>query len=371
MSLLSGISYGGVTYFNNLIPSLAKVDNFNEYHIFDSRDGMLSKRIRQKNFIFHICPPYVGSTLMRFLWEQLILPYELKKRKIDIMFTAKNGNIFFAPCKTVIAIRNMEPFCYKNYENEWALNVFSWLRRKFTLVSIKKADLIIAVSKSVKQYLKDHFSSIGEKIHVIYNGNPLKGNSNINIRNDQKETFFLSASKFVAYANQLNLVEGYAILYEKKKDLPPLWFAGGAHDESYFKKIERRVIEKKLTDKIRFLGLLPHEKLIEMYTQAYAFIFPSLLEACPQTLIEAMACGTPIIASNVPPMPEICGSAAIYFDPYDREDISCSLERFLGDQNLRESLKRESLERCKFFDWKKTAEKVIEAFEKVHRNNPK
>ncbi len=368
LSLLSGTSYGGATYFNNLIPALAKIDKSNEYHIFLYKNNNLTERIKQNNFFFHACPDSVHSVYMRLFWEQFILPIDLKKRKIDIMFTAKNVNIILAPCKTIISIRNMEPLCYKNYENHWVLNFFSWLRKKFTLISINNADGIIAVSQFVKNYLENFCPGIGEKVNVIYNGNPAIKKSFKKKVCNKTPPFILSASKFVAYANQLNLIEGYALLYGKNKDLPELWLAGGIYDKTYFEKIQKIITKRNLTNKIKFLGLIPHQHLIELYSQAQAFIFPSTLEACPQTLIEAMACGVPIVSSNAPPMPEICETAAIYFDPYDINDIAEKIDSILFDENLRDYLRKAGLERSRFFDWKKTAVDLIKAFKMVYQS---
>ena len=370
ISTLSGVSYGGTTYFSNLIPALAKVDKYNKYHVFTHSGSDLSETINQENFFFHEYSAKPCSAFIRLFREQLILPMELKKRKIDIMFTAKNANIIFAPCKTIISIRNMEPLCYKNYENQWILNVFSWLRRKFTLISINNADRIIAVSQSVKNYLENLRPGIGDKVNIIYNGNPVtKKSLNKNVYN-KPPPFILSASKFVAYANQLNLIEGYALLYEKNKDLPPLWLAGGILDKVYFEKIKKVITKRNITDKIKFLGLIPHEHLIELCSQAHAFIYPSTLESCPQTLIEAMACGVPIASSNVPPMPEICETAAIYFDPYDKNDIAEKIDSILFDESLRKRLRKTALERSRFFDWGKTAADLVKVFEMVYQNSP-
>lgn len=371
MSLLSGISYGGVAYWRNLCPALARIDKINEYHIFVQKNHPLLHRVNQNNFIFHECNMNIKSAFMRLFWEQFILPFEIKKRKIDIMFTAKNANILFAPCKTIISIRNMEPLCYAWYKNYWKLNVFSRLRNILTKISIKKADKIIAVSKNTKNYLTENLPSAKEKIEVIYNGNPVVNSNKENQVNKKKGISFLfSSSKFVAYANQLNLIQGYEILNNKKmNDLPPLYLAGGVLDKIYYRKIKNFVNENKLTKKIKFLGLIPHESLVKLYSRATAFLFPSTLEACPQTLIEAMACGVPIAASNVPPMPEICENAAIYFDPFDKNDIAEKINLIITDENLQSRLKKTSLERAHFFDWEKTALNLIKVFQKVHKKN--
>jgi len=393
ISMLSGIGYGGVTYFSRFIPALAKVDKHNEYHVFIHSGNDLPKTINQKNFIFYEYPSSVRSLFMRHFSEQFILPIELRRKKIDIMFTAKNVSIIFAPCKTIISIQNMEPLCYKNYKNNWLLDILSWLRKMLTFISIKRAGRIIAASQFVKGYLENLRPGIGDKVNVIYNGNPVSKKSlnkkhyggkhsfvlpaskfvyknqlklNLNkSHSGDKHSFILSASKFVAYANQVNLIEGYAELYEKNKELPPLWFAGGIHDKTYFNKIKKVINERNLNDKIVFLGLIPHRQLVELYSQADAFIFPSTLEACPQTPIEAMACGVPIASSNISPMPEICETAAVYFDPYDKNDIAEKLDLVLFDEDLRKYLKKESLERIRFFDWEKIAVEHIRIFEMV------
>ena len=152
-------------------------------------------------------------------------------------------------------------------------------------------------------------------------------------------------------------------------DLPPLYLAGGVLDKIYYRKIKNFINANKLTKKIKFLGLIPHESLVKLYSRATAFLFPSTLEACPQTLIEAMACGVPIAASNVPPMPEICENAAIYFDPFDKNDIAEKINLIITDENLQSRLKKTSLERAHFFDWEKTALNLIKVFHKVHKKN--
>lgn len=365
MSLLSGVSYGGVTYFDNLLPALAKIDKFNEYHVFLYRNNTLSKKIDQGNFVFETCPERVKSALQRLFWEQLILPMELKRGDVDVMFTAKNANIILAPCKTVISIRNVEPLSYKNFENHWMLDVLSWLRRALTVMSIRRADRIVAVSRYVKNEIEKLRPGIADKVHVIYNGNPVhKENKRRDIVNlNESRPFILSASKFVAYANQQSLIEGYALLQEKRKDVPNLYFAGGVLDQSYYEKVKRLINERNIAGNVRFLGLIPHWHLVALYSRAHAFVFPSTLEACPQTLIEAMACGVPIACSIVPPMPEICQDGAVYFDPYDTHDVAEKVESVVYDEGLRKRLRENSIKRSRFFDWEKTAASLVRVFE--------
>lgn len=363
ISLFSGVSYGGLTYFQKLIPALATVDQKNEYHLFVPQGHLLVRQVRQDNFIFHECMRNNQSALKRFLWEQFVFPRELKKHKADVLFTAKNLNVFLAPCKTIISLRNMEPLAYHEYDNDWKLNVASWLKWQLTKWSVRKSDHIVAVSEAVKDRLLDKFSGIEKRVSMVYNGNPAPQLAGA--RGGPILPFILSASKFVAYANQLNLLRGYSQLVEKNSDTPPLWFAGGVHDKKYFKKVQQFVKDNKLEARVKFLGLVPHDKLLELMRQAWAFVFSSTLESCPHTLIEAMACGVPIATSTTPPMPEICADAAVYFNPHNPADIAQAVERVIRDEAVREDLRRKGPTRAQNFTWEKTARGLLYIFQRI------
>ncbi|KKU14137.1 MAG: mannosyltransferase B-like protein [Parcubacteria group bacterium GW2011_GWC2_45_7] len=368
MTLLSGIGYGGVTYFNNLIPALGVVDRENEYHLFVPQGHSLITRMYKENFIFHECIKNNQSALKRFLWEQLILPFKLKEYKVDVLFTAKNLNVFLASCKTVISLRNMEPLAYQEYKNDWKLNAVLWIKLVLTKWSVRKADHVVAVSQAVKDRIIARIPDAEKKITVVYNGNPVPSPVPIAVEapypigRGKGEDYILTASKFVAYSNQLNLLRGYAELVKRRSETPPLWFAGGVHDAKYFDKVRAYVENNKLTGRVGFLGLVSHDRLLELMSGASLFVFPSTLESCPHTLIEAMACGVPIVTSNTPPMPEICENSALYCDPNDPEDIANKIERVLSDSPLRERLVQNGLTHAEFFTWDKTARKLVKVF---------
>lgn len=366
MSLLSGVSYGGVTYFHNLIPAFAAQDTINEYHVFVPKDHPLIPIIQQKNVIFHECVESNQSALKRFLWEQCILPRHLTRCKIDILFTAKNLNIFLARCKTVIAIRNMEPMRYHEYKNDWRLNIVSWIKLQLTKWSMRKSNAIVVVSHGVQDYVMQRFPGTKDKVKVIYNGNPIPILPSNSSKTLESPHFLLCASKFVTYANQLNLLKAYAILVQQDPNTPPLWFAGGMHDHSYFVQVRKYVEDNGLESRVQFLGLVSHDRLLELMRAAQIFIFPSTLESCPHTLIEAMACGAPIATSTIPPMPEICADAAVYFDPYDPDDIAKKIKDLRNNVVAQDHLAESGRVRVQFFTWQKTADELLNVFNDIH-----
>jgi len=367
ISFLSAGSYGGITYAEGLIPALAELDKTSQYHIFVLKDSPLLNLVQQENFFFHQCLSPRPTAWLKLLWEQLVLPHWLKKHTADVLFTAKNIAVLKAPCKVVISIRNMEPFCYSQYKNNWKLKLSSWLRKVLTRLSIRRADRVIAVSQFAKSHIERLNPGSNGRIDVIYNGNPVECRPEAGAAiNDG--AYLFSASKFVAYANQLNLIDAYASLVRNNKNIPPLWLAGGVHDKSYFKKVIAAIDRQDLTERVKILGLVSHQRMMQLYAGASAFIFPSTLEACPQTLIEAMSFGLPIAASNLPPMPEICADAAIYFDPGKPADMAEKIDSLLEDTKLRQNLRDKALAHSRFFTWHNTASELVRVFREVCEN---
>ena len=223
---------------------------------------------------------------------------------------------------------------------------------------MKKASLIIAPSFYVKKYIRKKFPYIKKRIDVIYNGNPLmrlpKNNLDIN------KEYILTASKFVSYANQLNLLKAYNYLINKNiTGVPDLWFAGGVHDINYYNAIISYINDNNLNNRVKILGLVDHKDLVDLYVNSTAFIFPSTLEACPHTLIEVMTCQIPMAVSNFDPMPEICGKAAIYFNPYNQKEIANSIIELITNTKLRKKLKDYSLKQSKLFNWDFSASSLV------------
>jgi len=116
-------------------------------------------------------------------------------------------------------------------------------------------------------------------------------------------------------------------------------------------------------------GFIQEDELPTAYAGALAYVIPSLSEGFGLPPLEAMACGTPVISSNVSCMPEILGQAPLYFDPYNIEDIEKAIEKVTGDDKLRAELSKKGLEQAKKYDWKRTAEQTLEVYKEVLGTN--
>lgn len=116
--------------------------------------------------------------------------------------------------------------------------------------------------------------------------------------------------------------------------------------------------ELNLENDVHFLGYVPMELMAPLYREAMGLVFPSLYEGFGFPILEAMACGCPVISSGTSSMPEVGGDAVLYFDPRDKQALVDSLKKLIGDGELRNVLRQKGLQQAKKFSWEKTAREL-------------
>ena len=145
----------------------------------------------------------------------------------------------------------------------------------------------------------------------------------------------------------------------------PLVVPGGIWDSDYIGQVKKLLTAEGCSDCVKFLGYVPHQLMPLLLGHATCFVFPSLLEACGTVLIEALACGTPILCCRRRPMTDICGDAAVYFQAEDPDHIAAKTLEVLSNRPLREDLSRRAVARSAEFSWQQGAEKVYKVFEQL------
>lgn len=234
---------------------------------------------------------------------------------------------------------------------------------------IKKADHIITGSNFTKQEIIDYMQIPQDKISVIYHGvnhelyKPYQQNElqETKAKFDLPKKFLLFVGSIEPRKNLLTLLKAYNLLTNDEKGELPLILVG-------FKGWENREIMQEIEknrEYIRYLGFVSDSELAHIYNLATVFIYPSLYEGFGLPPLEAMACGTPVIVSNVSSLPEVCGDAAIYIEPTDHIDIKNKILVIAKDEKLREELSQKSKAQAAFFSWEKSAIEHFEVFEKV------
>lgn len=365
ISALSVAAYGGYTYFKNLIPALAELDSENQYTILVKSQHFDDFRIIRENFRFLAVPEGSGSAVRRMIWEQFSLPKMLSRLGANAIYTANNVGILFSPVPVVIAVRNLEPFFYDRYKDGIRQRSRNWLLKWLTNQSVQRANRVVVVSKYAREVMFKSCSVSPSKVRVIYHGRtkitPDDAASNaLREEHGMEGEFFFTNSKFVPYSNLHNLVRGYALAKRKLPHLPKLVLAGGDTSRSYKNVVLDLINSNNLKEEVIILGLIPNPVNLSLMRSTRLFLFSTLLEACPNTLIEAMSMGCLIACSQIPPLEEIAGDCAIYFDPVDPGGISETIIRAYGlEKENTEAYKGKAIARSRIFDWNDSAASLV------------
>ncbi|MEK6646130.1 MAG: glycosyltransferase family 1 protein, partial [Candidatus Firestonebacteria bacterium] len=177
--------------------------------------------------------------------------------------------------------------------------------------------------------------------------------------------FILYVSNIHRYKNFFELIKAFSLICNKIDNEIKLVLVGRCFDGGYYDEMIRFIREKGLEERILFLGEIPYDELPFLYASCMLFIYPSTCENCPNILIEAMACGAPILASNAEPMPEMCGNAAVYFDTTNPITMADTIFRTITDKNLILTLKENSLKRVIYFSWENAITRTLKIFKSV------
>jgi glycosyltransferase involved in cell wall biosynthesis len=280
--------------------------------------------------------------------------------------------ILLSSTPSIIIMQNVEPFFAGQFPNPLRLRPRLWLLRTMTELSLHRSHRIIAISEWEKEFLIERFHLPPDKVIVTYPGvtegfRPPAPGSAASLREllGLEPPYILSVTRLAGYGNLLNLAKAYASLVEAGKVTMPLVIPGGVWDSRYIGRVKKLFTDRGCADRVKFLGYVPHQHMPLLFGHATCFVFPSLLEACGTVLIEALACGTPILCCRRRPMSDICGTAAVFFEGEDPNDIGDKMFEVLSKPSLREALSRRAVARATQFSWQQGAEKVHGVFEQL------
>jgi len=236
---------------------------------------------------------------------------------------------------------------------------------------VRRADHIIAVSESTK---KDTMQLLGvpeRKISVIHEAaNPIykqldreEARRRLAETYELPEHFILFVSTLEPRKNITALLQAYYQLIDDYKLPHKLVLAG--RKGWLFDDVFNTVSRLKIEDDCIFLGRVPLEHLPYLYNAAEALVHPAFYEGFGLPPLEAMACGTPVVVSNVSALPEIVGDAGLLADPNDVEELEVAIYRALTDTDLRETMIERGLKRAALFSWERAARETLEVYRQV------
>ena len=230
------------------------------------------------------------------------------------------------------------------------------------------ADRIIAISQSTKQDLMHYFSVSEERICVVYlaprhfcypERNPDFLRSTLG-RLEIYQDFILTVGSLEPRKNLKTLVEAYAmyVTHHSGRELLVIAGAKGWLNDD----ITQLVAALGVEDRVKFLGYVQEADLRVLYSAARLFVYPSLYEGFGLPPLEAMACGAPVITSNTSSLPEVVGDAAILIDPCSGEKLCQAMHMVLANDDLRSSMRQQSLERARLFSWEQAAQETLAVY---------
>ncbi len=241
--------------------------------------------------------------------------------------------------------------------------------------SLEIADVIITPSVSTKKDLISLYNYPEEKIIVTplgVNHNAYKPITDKTLLDAFKQKY--SLGRYILFLgaldlrkNAISLLKAYVILCRKMglNRVPDLVFGGGRGCKNKIFEEKYLSLDKTIRDKIRFLGYLPQEEMPFLYSGADVFAFPSLWEGFGLPPLEAMACGVPVVTSNISSLPEVVGDAALLVDPNSYEQIAEAIYKVLTDEDLASRLKHAGIKQAAKFTWKTTAQQTLEVYKNV------
>ena len=304
--------------------------------------------------------------IARILWEQTALPPALKKSGADLLHALAFVSPLANRLPTVLTIYDLSfvrfPQLFRPF-NRWYL-------RTFSRISARRADAVIAISESTRRDVISAFGVNPNRVHTVYCGadeifRPLPAETIAAFRAEKNlpARFIFRLGTIEPRKNVEGVIRAYAAWRQRDPSAPLLVIGGGKG--WYYRQVFRLVESLGLAEHIRFPGYIPQDELPLWYNAASVFVYPSHFEGFGLPVLEAMACGTPVVTSDVSSLPEVAGDAALLVSPSDTDGLSRAMARAFDDAALAQSLRERGLRRAGQFSWEKTARQTLEIYRAV------
>ncbi len=354
-------------YTRELIRSLARADHENDYVLFFNCAELRDRTIAEAglegaaNFTTHLLPFGLFSP-----FNQLRLPGIIERMRLDV-FHSTNYMIplrRFGRVRCVVTVHDLIPLVFPEYTpRAWKSRLFFVYRRLMRAVAAR-ADLILTVSQSSRNDVIRHLHAPPERVLAVYEGvTSCFRPSAEPARGARSEKRILWVGRADPYKNLVGLIEAFGALRGQLRAPVQLRLVGP--EDTRYPEARRRAKELRLDDALVWLGYLPDARLVAEYQAADLFVLPSRYEGFGLPVLEAMACGAPVICSNKASLPEIVGPAAIKVQPDDIIGLAEAMRRVLSDARLAREMRENGLQQAAKFTWDATARATLQAYRKV------
>lgn len=368
---ISGIG----VYLRNLVCEISRIDHQNQYFFLKLKEGKEVEIDLDDGFKWtEIHVPSARLKYLNVLQDPWVLPGIVERHSLDLLhfpspfelkshFDLKRHNR-----KSVLTVYDLTPLFYGD-------KIFVRKRKMLRplylslLKAVPRAGHIISISENTKKDFVKNLNMSPEKITVIHLGKDesfrkitfgkalKKVREKYNLPND----FILYVGGFSYHKNIFSLLEALALIRLEYRLEIPLVIAGRI-DPFFFSELEQKIDQLILKKQVIFTGFVPFSDLPALYNLALAFVSPSLYEGFGLPVLEALACGTPVVCSNTSSLPEVAGDAAVYFDPENITDIAEAIHRTVASEEIQVELQKKGIKRAEKFTWEKTARETLKVY---------
>jgi glycosyltransferase involved in cell wall biosynthesis len=343
------IQIGGVgTYIRQLVPRVAAALGADSISLIGDLDELKTFPWSREPFHIIDCKAPIYS-----IREQIELPLKIPKETALFWSPHYNHPILYKG-RLLVTVHDAFHLAMPEFVNGWHRRMYASLM--FRAVR-KKADGILCVSVFGKEQLLMFCPQGKQSVTVVYNGVDRDWRVDSAWPSPHPKPYILFVGSVKPHKNLRRLLDAFMLLGKKSCDLVVI-----GRREGFITGDPEIVRHASRMKHVHFLGEIDHEdeRLRHYYAGAEALVLPSLYESFGLPALEAMALGCPVIVSKLGGLPEVCGDAALYVNPYDVSDIAAQIERILTDRMLRDRLKHKGLARAGQFDWNRTATSTLE-----------
>jgi glycosyltransferase involved in cell wall biosynthesis len=364
--------FGIGTYIRNLTRALARLDRENRY-------TMIIRRQDAENGGGNA--PSLGANFETAIYDHpdtqlshnFAFPYFIRNFRADLYHIPLNLVAWWMPRPYVVTVHDMSSLLFPERDRDFRRTLREETYRRGAL----RASRVITVSHSTRRDIEHVLHVPAERIRTIYSApdpafteprQSVDFERQILDRYSIHYPFILYAGTIRPQKNVPRLIEAFAVLrsdLEGRPEFKDLRLIIIGDELSRYPAVRRAVAETRTEPLVRFLGFVPFETLRVFYCAASVFAFPSLYEGFGLAPLEAMACGTPVVASDVPPLVEAVGDAAELVSPDNVFDIARGLREVLLDRPRRERLVAAGLDQARHFDWDATARGVLAVYREI------
>lgn len=362
---LQGERYGVARYLTNLLKNLVLISEEHEYIVY------LSQPIEPIGFDSPQLRFEVLSRAPSLTWRHLRLPLSMKRDKVDMHFSPSYFLPLVKVCPSIVVVHDIT---FKAHP-EWFVKDRRFRFDEMFWRKVKKADGIITVSEHSKKDIVDILGVDPSRVTVIPEAadeyfHPVQDEARlreVSERYGLGKDFLFTAGSIHTRRNLERLIEAISEASRRLDAQLELLILGIPAPFSPPVDIEGKAQQCGMENRVHRVDYVSEEDLLLLYNACGLFVYPSLYEGFGLPVIEAMACGTPVVCSNVTSIPEVAGDAAVYFDPLKVEEMADAITGVYGDSSIKDELSEAGIQRASSFSWRRTAQETLQVFNESMR----